>query len=178
MKDKFETQRLLLRPWSESDAEELYRYARDERIGPIAGWPPHKSVEDSREIIREVFSQDGVYAVVLKETGLPVGSIGLSVGKASGLQLEDTEAELGYWIGVPYWGKGLITEAARELMRYAFEELGLEKLWCGYFEGNEKSRRVQEKCGFVPHHTRERINWAMSYEMCTEYISCIGREEF
>lgn len=178
MKDRLETQRLLLRPWSESDAEELYRYARDERIGPIAGWPPHKSVEGSLEIIRDVLSQDGVYAVVLKETGLPVGSIGLSVGKASGLQLEDTEAELGYWIGVPYWGKGLITEAARELMRYAFEELGLEKLWCGYFEGNEKSRRVQEKCGFVPHHTREWINWAMSYEMCTEYISCIGREEF
>lgn len=60
MKDKLETQRLLLRPWAESDAEELYRYARDEKVGPVAGWPPHTSVENSLEIIRDVLDRKSV----------------------------------------------------------------------------------------------------------------------
>lgn len=110
---------------------------------PQAG-PPHTSVEDSRGIIRTVLSAPETYAVVLKETGQPVGSAGLMIGKASNFQIGENEGELGYWIGVPYWGKGLIPEAARELLRHGFENLHLEKIWCGYFDGNEKSRRVQE----------------------------------
>ena len=87
-----ETERLLLRPWEAADAEELYKYARDPAVGPIAGWPPHTSVENSREIIRGVLSAPETYAVVLKETGLPVGSIGLMRGRASNIGLPDTEA--------------------------------------------------------------------------------------
>ena len=70
------TDRLILRPWRESDAGILYKYAKDPEIGPAAGWPPHTSVEDSLEVIRTVFSAPETYAVVLKETGEPVGSIG------------------------------------------------------------------------------------------------------
>ena len=68
-----ETERLILRPWEETDAEELYKYAKDERVGPMAGWPVHTSVDNSREIIKTVLSDPETYAVVLKETGLPVG---------------------------------------------------------------------------------------------------------
>ncbi len=74
-----ETERLILRPWRESDAEALYDYARDERVGPIAGWPVHTSVENSREIIRDVLSAEETYAVVLRGAdglhgaGLPIG---------------------------------------------------------------------------------------------------------
>ncbi|MBQ3865670.1 MAG: GNAT family N-acetyltransferase, partial [Clostridia bacterium] len=68
------TKRLILRPWDENDASELFRYASDPDVGPAAGWPPHKSEEESREIIRNVLSKPETYAVVLKETGLPVGS--------------------------------------------------------------------------------------------------------
>ena len=117
MTDRLETDRLILRPWDEADAEYLYNYAKDDRVGPIAGWPVHTSVENSREIIKNVLSKEGTYAVVLKETMLPVGSIGLMAGKDSNLNIPDTEAEIGYWIGVPYWGQGLIPEAARELIR-------------------------------------------------------------
>ena len=67
-----ETERLLLRPWEESDAEELYKYASNPDVGPIAGWAAHTSVENSREIIRGVLSEPETYAVVLKETGKPV----------------------------------------------------------------------------------------------------------
>ena len=108
------TERLLLRRWEESDAESLYKYASHPDVGPIAGWAVHTSVENSREIIRGVLSKPETYAVVLKETGEPVGSIGLMLGKASNIGLPDTEGEIGYWIGVPYWGQGLIPEAVRE----------------------------------------------------------------
>lgn len=61
-----ETQRLILRPWRESDAQALYEYAKDPQVGPAAGWPPHTSVENSRKIIRDVLSAPETYAVVLK----------------------------------------------------------------------------------------------------------------
>ena len=121
-----ETKRLYMRPWEEADAEILYQYAKDEAVGPAAGWPVHTSVENSREIIKGVLSEPETYAVILKETGEPVGSIGLMVGKYSGKKIGEEEGEIGYWIGVPYWGQGLIPEAVLEMMRYGFEELGLK----------------------------------------------------
>ena len=94
-----QTERLILRPWEETDAEECYRYAKDSRVGPAAGWPVHTSVENSRQIFRDVLMKPETYAIVLRETGLPVGSIGLH---HNDLAERDDEAELGYWIGVPY----------------------------------------------------------------------------
>lgn len=173
-----QTPRLILRPWQESDAESLYQYASAPEVGPPAGWPPHTSVENSLAIIRSVLSAPQTYAVVDKTTGIAVGSIGLMIGKASGIGIPDTEAEIGYWIGVPYWGQGLIPEAVKELIRYAFEDLHLEKLWCGYFDGNIKSKRVQEKCGFVYHTTRENVPCSMLHETRTEHITCLTKENW
>lgn len=171
------TERLLLRPWEESDAESLYEYAKDPAVGPIAGWPVHTSVENSREIIRDVLSAEETYAVCLKVDGKAVGSIGLMIGSASNLGLPDTEGEIGYWIGVPFWGRGLIPEAVKELLRHGFEELKLEKIWCGYFEGNIKSKRVQEKCGFIYYHTNKDIYCELMNEIRTEHVTCMRREE-
>ena len=134
-----------MRPWQETDAEECYKYARDRLVGPIAGWPVHDSVENSRHIIRDILMVPETYAIVLKEMGLPIGSISLH---HNDLTEKEDEAELGYWLGVPYWGQGIMTEAAGELLRHAFEDLHLARIWCGYYEGNEKSKRVQEKLGF------------------------------
>ena len=110
-----ETERLILRPWREADAADLYQYASDPAVGPIAGWAVHTSVAYSRAIIRDVLSAPETYAVVLKQTGQPVGSVGLMLGRASNLGLPDDEGEIGYWIGTPYWGQGLIPEAVRRL---------------------------------------------------------------
>ncbi|HIZ07391.1 MAG TPA: GNAT family N-acetyltransferase [Candidatus Eubacterium avistercoris] len=173
-----ETKRLFLRPWQEEDAEDLYQYASHPDVGPIAGWDVHTSVENSREIIREVLSAPETYAVVLKENGHPVGSVGLMIGKNSNIVLPDTEAEIGYWIGVPYWGQGLIPEAVGELLRHGFEDLGLARIWCGYFDGNLKSKRVQEKCGFHYHHTSENVPCAIAGVLRTEHISCLTGEEW
>lgn len=173
-----ETERLILRPWEENDAEELYKYASSPEVEPIAGWAVHTSVENSKEIIKSVLSEPETYAVVLKETRLPVGSIGIMIGKASNIGIPNTEGEIGYWIGVPYWGQGLIPEAVREITRYCFEELHLEKLWCGYFDGNEKSKRVQEKCGFLYHHTAENVPCALKDVLRTEHITCLTKERW
>jgi len=169
------TNRLILRPWEESDAEELYKYASHPDVGPIAGWPVHTSVDNSREIIRTVLSEPNTFAVVLKETMKPIGSIGLMIGNQSNIGLPETEGEIGYWIGVPYWGQGLIPEAMKELMRYSFEDLSLETIWCGYFDGNTKSKRVQEKCGLQYHHTKEKVPSAIPDVYRTEHITCISK---
>lgn len=172
-----ETGRLLLRPWGEADAEELYRYAKDPAVGPAAGWQPHTSVENSVEIIKTVLSEPETYAVVLKETGKPVGSVGLSPRHGSA-DAASGEMEIGYWIGVPYWGQGLIPEAVKRLAAYAFDELGCTALWCGYYEGNEKSRRVQEKCGFVYHHTEADRPCPLMGDVMTEHFTRLTRERW
>lgn len=170
-----ETKRLLLRPWEESDAEECYRYAKDPQVGPIAGWPVHTSVENSRQIIRDVLMVPETYAIVLKETGLPIGSIGLH---HNDLAEKDDEAELGYWLGVPYWGQGMVPEASREVLRHAFEDLKLERVWCAYYDGNEKSRRVQEKLGFRYQWTSEEVPVRQMGEVREGYVNLLTKTEW
>lgn len=170
-----ETERLILRPWSEEDAEELYTYASDPDVGPAAGWPPHTSVENSREIICEVLSAPETYAVCLKETGKPIGSIGLH---RNDLATAEDEYELGYWIGKPFWGQGLIPEVSREILRYAFDELGMNRIWCGYYDGNEKSRRVQEKLGFIYQRKTEEIEVKLLNEIRTGHSNLMTRERW
>ena len=174
-----ETKRLILRPWTEDDAEELYRYAKDPKVGPAAGWPTHTSIDDSREIIKNVFSADEMYAVVLKSTDKPVGSIGFLMGSNSNLgTLPADECEIGYWLGVPYWGQGLIPEASMVLLDYAFNKLGMNKVWCAYFEDNNQSKRVQEKCGFKYQYTRKDAPVSLLGETRTELVSSLTREEW
>ena len=172
------TERLILRPWHTDDAPSLFEYASDERIGPAAGWPPHISVEHSREIIQTIFSRPLAYALTLKADNTAIGLVALLMGKDSNFDIADDEAEIAYWIGVPFWGQGLIPEAVRALMRHAFETLNFNALWCGYFADNEKSRKAQEKCGFKHHHTEEnKFNQFMN-DYRTEHVSRIGKEEW
>lgn len=177
MTEKLETKRLILRPWRDEDAEELYQYAKDPRVGPAAGWPVHSSAEDSRKIIRGILSWPETYAIVLKESGKPVGSISIKTQRQGAAPMSETEAELGYWIGVPYWGQGLMPEAVRYILRRCFDYLGCTGVWCGYFNGNTKSRRVQEKCGFTYHHT-EVTNSTVTNEKRTEHFSFLSRADW
>ena len=173
------TKRLILRRWEESDAEDLYHFAKDPAVGPIAGWQPHKSVEESRDIIKNVFCGPEVYAVCLKEDGKAIGAIELMRGGSSVNELKNAdECELGFWLGKPFWGLGLIPEAAREMLRHAFEDLGMQKVWCGYYEGNEKSKRAQAKIGFTYRFTKENVNVPLMHETRTEHMNCITKEEW
>ena len=142
-----ETERTILRPFTDADAEDLYEYAKDPRVGPIAGWKPHESVEESREIIRTVFAAPGTFAVVDKATGRVIGSAGF-VGRNYGEGYGPSD-EIGYALSPDYWGRGLMAEVVEELIRYGFEELGLNAIWCAHYKENQRSRRVIEKTGFT-----------------------------
>ena len=171
----FETERLILRPWKVKDAKECYKYAKDPLVGPIAGWPPHTSVKYTRQVIRDILMVPETFAVVLKETGLPNGSIRLH---KNDLAEKDDEMELGYWLGVPYWGQGIIPEAAREKLRHAFEDLGLNRVWCAYYDGNEKSKRVQEKLGFKYQWTSEDVPVIQMHETRRGHVNLMTKEDW
>jgi RimJ/RimL family protein N-acetyltransferase len=177
---ELQTKRLKLRDWRESDVEALFKYAKNPNIGPIGGWPPHTSIENSLEILKTVLSADETYAVVLKETDEAIGSIGLMTAKSEihSAEMTETEGEIGYWIGEPFWGQGLIPEAVSELVRHAFGNLQLTAIWSGYYDGNEKSKRVQEKCGFVYHHTEYNKPVPLLNEFRTEHFTKLSYEEW
>ena len=144
-----ETERIILRPWRDSDAKSLYKYASDPEVGPRAGWPPHKSEEESLEVIHTVFAGEGMWAVVLKETGEAVGCVGYLPSSASNMKIADDECEVGYWIARPYWGRGICSEALRLVVEHCFVDKGFNVLWGTFFPSNPASGRVMEKCGFV-----------------------------
>ena len=151
------TERLLLRPWEITDAESLYEYAKDPDIGPPAGWPPIQSVEEAVHIIETVLSMPHSYAICERTNGIAIGAIALKIGEHTTMTDRADECELGYWLGKPFWGRGYMPEAAAELIRYGFEDLGMRAIWCGYYEGNLKSKRVQEKLGFVYRYTHPAV---------------------
>lgn len=170
-----ETSRLLLRPWEASDAGSLYRYASDPAVGPIAGWPPHQNMEESQEVITKVLSGKECYAICLKTHGQAIGAIELMPN--TDLAAQEGEWELGYWLGKPYWGQGIMPEAAGEIIRHGFEEAGAAKIWCGYYEGNTRSRRVQEKLGFRFQHKYETAV-PLLHERRICHVSCLTRDQW
>ena len=123
-----------------------------------------------------MLSAHGTFAVILKESGEAVGSIGIFKTEAKGAAAG--EPELGFWIGKPYWGQGLIPEASREMLRYAFEDLKMNRIWCGYYDGNEKSHRVQEKLGFVYQRKTEGIEVSLLGEIRTGHSNLMTKERW
>lgn len=173
-----ETDRLILRPFEESDADSIYEYAKDERVGPIAGWPVHTSVENSLEIIRTVLMASETYAVCLKQDNRAIGAISILSADKSNLDISDREGEVGYWLGVPFWGQGIMPEAVNELLRHGFADLKLDTIWCGYFNGNTKSKRCQEKCGFRYCYTKRDVYWPLMNDIRTEHVTRLTKNEW
>ena len=173
-----ETERLILRRWEDSDAEEMYKYASDPDVGPIAGWPPHQSVEESLDVIRNVLNGKEAYALCLKEDGKAIGAIELKLNGHNDLSDRDDECELGYWIGKPFWGQGLMPEAVMEMLRHAFEDCGMQKVWVGYYEGNTKSKRVQEKCRFRYQWRSENVDVPLMHEKRTGHVSSMTKDQW
>lgn len=141
------TERLRLTPWQDcrEDAEGLYAYAKDPEVGPKAGWKPHASVEESAEIIRGIFMPNVVWAIREKDTGKIIGSIGMEPDR----RREGVNSrEMGYSLAREAWGNGYMTEAAKAVMDYAFEEFGLTVMGICTSPENKRSQRVIEKCGF------------------------------
>lgn len=141
-----ETERLILRPFKESDLEDFYSYAKSPNVGPNAGWKPHESVEESKEILKDFMNGDEVLAIYFKEDNKVIGSIGLH---NDSLRTADNVKMLGYVLSDEYWGRGITTEASKAVLNYAFSELGLSMVTVQHYTFNHSSKRVIEKCGFV-----------------------------
>ena len=173
-----ETERLILRPWEDSDTESLYEYAKDPDVGPIAGWPAHRDAEESLQVIRTVLNKPETYAVCLKTDGKAIGAISLKINGDTDLAEQDDECELGFWIGKPFWGRGLIPEAAGEMLRHAFEDLGMSKVWGGYYDGNTKSKRVQEKIGLRYQWTTDEVEVPLMHEIRKGHVNAITKQQW
>ena len=173
-----QTERLTLRRWKETDTESLYEYASDPDVGPIAGWPPHKSTEESLEVIRDVFCGAECYAICEKESEKAIGAIELKLNGHTDMTEKDDECELGYWLGKPFWGRGYMPEAAEEMLRHGFEDLGMNIIWCGYYEGKNKSKRVQEKAGFLYHHTCNEVPVPLMNEVRIGHTNHLTRKQW
>lgn len=151
------TQRLCLRPWSDADAPALFELARDPRIGILCGWKPFELIDDAREALSTVLVANDSYAVTLSSTGELVGSIALRVDAD---ETATSIGNIGYWIGVPYWGNGYASEAGRAIIERA-KELGVETIILKYFDGNDASRRVSEKLGFTWRNREEGVEYPL-----------------
>ncbi|WP_215142911.1 GNAT family N-acetyltransferase [Exiguobacterium qingdaonense] len=151
-----ETERLILRAFTLKDAEDVYHYAKDERVGPMAGWAPHESIEETRDVIQLFIKEGDVWAIVLKETGKVIGSIGLHDRRPNPSIQHEAQREIGYVLSPDYWGNAYTPEAVQAMIRFGFEALGLERIWCGYFSFNDQSRRVVEKSGFTYAFTKQQ----------------------
>lgn len=144
----------------------------------FAGWPPHQSVEESLDVIKNVLNGKEAYAICLKEDGKAIGAIELKLNGHTDMTERDDECELGYWLGKLFWGQGFMTEAARETLRHAFEDICMSKVWCGYYEGNAKSKHVQEKVGFKYQWTTEGVDVPLMHEKRTGHVNAMTKEEW
>jgi len=140
-----ETERLILRQWRKDDLDDFYEYAKNPNIGPNAGWEPHKDKSISMKILDSFIEKDEVWAIVDKNSSKVIGSFGLhNDGKRNNCKAK----MIGYVLDENYWGKGLITEATKKVINYAFEELDLDLISVYHYPFNQQSKRVIEKCGF------------------------------
>jgi RimJ/RimL family protein N-acetyltransferase/esterase/lipase len=140
------TERLLLRPIVDQDAAAIFEYSKGANVGPNAGWKPHESIEETQEIMKDIFlNKDGVFGIVLLDSGTLIGSIGIITDPK---RENDQTRMLGYAIGEEYWGCGYTTEAARAVIAHGFDELQLDLISAYCYPHNERSKNVLKKLGF------------------------------
>jgi putative acetyltransferase len=141
------TQRLILRPIQITDLDDIYEYSRTPNVGPNAGWKPHESKEETLEIMNAIFlDKETVWGIELKETGKIIGSIGLIDDPK---RQNDRVKMIGYAMSESYWGQGIMTEAANEVLRFGFEELDLDAISANCFPFNQRSKNILVKCNFA-----------------------------
>ena len=140
----------------------------------------HDLVDSPSECTRALEAEVG--ASVIKPDGsldrIALGAIALKIGEHTDMTDRADECELGYWLGKPFWGRGYMPEAAAELIRYGFEDLGMRAIWCGYYEGNLKSKRVQEKLGFVYRYTHPAVPVPLMGETRVGITNRLTKEEW
>jgi len=141
-----ETEKLILRPFEEKDLQDFHAYSKNPEVGPNAGWPPHETMAQTKEVLIRFMAEDSVWAMEEKASGKVIGSVGLHRDERR--DRSDAIRMIGYALGKSWWGKGYMTEAVRRVLKYLFEETRLELVTVYHFTKNQRSQRVIEKCGF------------------------------
>ncbi len=151
---RLETDRLILREWNLSDLDDLFEYASNPDVGPRAGWSPHPNKGESQRILGRFINGKKTFAIVYKENNKVIGSLGVEFYDSEDelTEFKDYQGRsIGYVLSKDYWGMGLMPEAVVALVNYFFNVLDYDFLVSGHFDFNNRSRRVQEKCGFKPY---------------------------
>lgn len=169
------TERLILRRWRRRDLNDLYEYAKSAVVGPRAGWEPHRNKRESRQILKLFIQTDDLWAIVLKKTGKVIGSVGLHPDAKRPVMKAKM---LGYVLNEDYWGQGFMTEAARRVVQYAFEDLRLDVLSAYHYPFNTGSKNVIEKCGFTYEGILRRASKIYDGQMYDDVCYSILREEY
>jgi len=170
-----ETKRLKLRPWEKGDVERLFELAKEPHVGPPCGWKPHENLQESSEVLCDILINEYTYAILLKETNEVIGNIALMPYCESRFARNEKEAELGFWLGYPHWGKGYMPEACERLIEYGFADVDLDRIWCAHNLDNYNSMRVQVKCGFEFHHEDEYYARELDKKIGVK-VNCIKRK--
>ena len=170
------TDRLTLRPWRESDLNDFYEYASVDGVGQMAGWNPHRNLEESKAILSSFIQNKKTFA--LEYQGKVVGSLGIEkYDEKNYPELNDRQGrEIGYVLSKEYWGRGLMPEAVKAVIAYLFDAAGLDFIIVGHFDWNSQSRRVVEKCGFRYIKTTKFEKRYETVETSVEYI--LWREQY
>ncbi len=173
--DILETERLIMRNFYISDIDDFYSYSKNPNVGPNAGWEPHKNIEESISILMEIIKSDEVWAIVDKRCNNVIGSIGLH----KDMKREFKNAKMiGYVLAEEYWGKGYATEAAKRVIKYGFEELGLDIITVYHYPHNDRSRKVIEKCGFKYEGTLRKASILYDGRIYDDVCYSMTKEEY
>ena len=164
------TDRLTLRPWRESDLNDFYEYASVDGVGQMAGWNPHRNVEESKMILGSFIKHKKTFALEYK--GKVIGSLGIEeYSEENYTELDALQGrEIGYVLSKAYWGQGLMPEAVKAVINWLFSEEKLDFIIVGHFDRNAQSRRVIEKCGFQYIKTTKFETRNDTVENSVEYI--------
>jgi ribosomal-protein-alanine N-acetyltransferase len=146
-----ETPHLRLRPLEATDIDAVYALASEPDVARLMSWRAHTNRDESRAFVESVLearAQAQTIMWAIEHAGVFAGCVGLHGITWTFRAWRIDRAELGYWLGKPFWGKGLMSEAARAATRFAFEVLRLHKITIGCIEGNHASQRIIEKLGY------------------------------
>ena len=164
------TPRLTLRPFQNSDLQDLYEYAKVDGVGQMAGWLPHKDTDETRRILDMFIREKKTFA--LEYQGKVIGSLGIEFYNEKDYPEFDSlrGREIGYVLAKDYWGQGLMPEAVRAVIDWLFTEEKLDFIIVGHFDRNARSKRVVEKCGFQYIKTTKFETRYDTVENSMEYI--------
>ena len=144
------TERLTLRCWCENDLSDLFAITSADGVGQMMGWQPHTDITQAREMLDALIRNKISFAIILNSHA--IGSVGIpKYDETNFPEFADRRCrEISFFLSPTHWGQGLATEAISEVIRYLFEDMKLDAIFCGHFVFNQRSAHLQRKLGFKP----------------------------